>query len=100
MHLHEFQTGKQHLQAALRIQRQLVAQQAENNNSNDNKLNDSEEEPSWVHQLELADTLFNLGGLHLEWIRKQGPHVRRRDDAVQAFLETYQVCVCDCAGYI
>ena len=45
----------------------------------------------WVHWLELADTLFNLGGLCLEWIRKQGPDLRRSEQAEETFGEAVEV---------
>ena len=34
--------------------------------------------------MELADTLFNIGGLALEWIRRQGPDTRHAEDAEAA----------------
>lgn len=85
MHLQEFAQGRDQLELALQIQRDLVE------NEDGHQKNMSTSTDPWVHQLELADTLFNLGGLHLEWIRKQGPDVRRRKDAIAAFTETWQV---------
>jgi Tfp pilus assembly protein PilF len=82
MHLGEFAKGKEFLVAALDIQRDLTS--------------DS------IHHLELADTLFNIGGLCLEWIRRQGPDSRRADEAEDAFAEAHEVrdtltnsCKCD-----
>jgi hypothetical protein len=45
----------------------------------------------WIQQLELADTLFNIGGLCLEWIRQKGPDLRRAVDAEEAFAEALEV---------
>lgn len=77
MHLQEFEKGKQELEQALLIQRQIVREK--------------NAEDSWVHQLELAETLFNIGGLCLEWIRRQGHHDRRAKDAIVVFQETLTV---------
>jgi hypothetical protein len=41
--------------------------------------------------LELADTLCNIGGLCLEWIRRQGPNARHVVDAESAFSRALQV---------
>jgi tetratricopeptide (TPR) repeat protein len=72
MHLGEFAKGKEFLVTALDIQRDW---------SSDN-----------IHHLELADTLFNIGGLCLEWMRRQGPDSRRADEAEEAFAEAFKVC--------
>ena len=82
MHLNDFEHGKGQLEQALQVQRYVV-EQADPNNSED----------LWVHYLELADTLFNIGGLCLEWIRRQGPDSRRADDAEDAFAEALEVSV-------
>lgn len=71
MHLQQFPEGRDYLQGALQIQRQV--------------------KKTYVSQLELADTLFNIGGLCLEWIRRQGPDVRRSKLAQDAFYECYEV---------
>jgi tetratricopeptide (TPR) repeat protein len=76
MHLKDFEKGKQQLEQALEIQRHIVQE-----NTKD----------SLVHRLELAETLFNIGGLCLEWIRRQGPHVGRAKDAVAVFQEALNV---------
>lgn len=76
MHMQEFEKGKQQLDQALNIQRRIVKEHTDD---------------PWVHQLELADTLFNIGGLCLEWIRRQGPHPGRTKEAVVAFQETLNV---------
>ena len=80
MHLGEFEKGQKYLESALAIQRTM--------------------EGGWVQQLELADTLFNLGGLCLEWIRKQGPDARRAAMAEESFAEALKVCLgsCLCGG--
>jgi len=82
MHLQDFVQGRQQLEEALKIQRFIVGQE---------KAAGSNKDDRWVHLLELADTLFNIGGLCLEWIRRQGPDTRRADDAVAAFQETLEV---------
>lgn len=41
--------------------------------------------------LELADTLCNIGGLCLEWIRQQGPHSEHSTDAESSFAEALQI---------
>ena len=64
------------MEHALEIQRQIVQESTED---------------SWVHQLELAETLFNIGGLYLEWIRRQGPHLGRVKDAIVMFQEVLDV---------
>ena len=74
MHLGEFTPGRESLQHAMDIQRNTLRT-----------------EPTAIHWLELADTLFNIGGLCLEWIRRQGPDVRRAQDAEEAFEECVAV---------
>lgn len=76
MHLQEFDKGKQQLEHALIMQRQIVKESTED---------------SWVHQLELAETLFNIGGLYLEWIRREGPHLGRAKNAIVVFQEVLNV---------
>jgi len=71
MHMGDFEKGKEYLVAALDLQREMSSES--------------------IHQLELADTLFNIGGLCLEWIRRQGPDSRRAIEAEDAFAEAYQV---------
>jgi tetratricopeptide (TPR) repeat protein len=41
--------------------------------------------------LELADTLCNIGGLCLEWIRQQGPHSQHATDAESSFAEALHI---------
>ena len=75
MHLQEFVVGRRYLQQALDIQKDLLSQ----------------DEYSNAALLELADTLCNIGGLCLEWIRQQGPDARHALDAESAFLEALEV---------
>jgi tetratricopeptide (TPR) repeat protein len=75
MHMQEFVTGRRYLQQALDIQKDLLGQ----------------DEYSITALLELADTLCNIGGLCLEWIRQQGPDVRHALDGESACLEALEV---------
>jgi len=75
MHLHNFTTGRRYLQQALDIQKELL----------------NREDSSETDLLELADTLCNIGGLNLEWIRQQGPDARHALDAESAFLEALEL---------
>lgn len=84
MHLGHFAQGRDYLEAALDIQRDIVERVSGKDR--------------WVNQLELADTLFNIGGLCLEWIRRQGPDARRAIDAEEAFAEALEVSCCLVVG--
>jgi tetratricopeptide (TPR) repeat protein len=75
MHLQNFSQGRRYLQQALDIQKELLNQ----------------EEYSTTSLLELADTLCNIGGLNLEWIRQQGPDARHALDAESSFLEALEI---------
>jgi len=75
MHLQNFPEGRKYLQMALDIQKELL----------------NEEDYSSPALLELADTLCNIGGLNLEWIRRQGPDARHAFDAESAFLEALEL---------
>lgn len=75
MHLQNFSVGRRYLQQALDIQKELLNQ----------------EEYSSKALLELADTLCNIGGLNLEWIRQQGPDARHALDAESSFLEALEI---------
>ena len=75
MHLQEFVVGRRYLQQALDIQKDLLGQ----------------DDFSTTALLELADTLCNIGGLCLEWIRQQGPDARHALDAESSFLEALEV---------
>uniref|UniRef100_A0A7S4AB04 Kinesin light chain n=1 Tax=Pseudo-nitzschia australis TaxID=44445 RepID=A0A7S4AB04_9STRA len=76
MHLQNFREGRMFLQQALDIQKELLGQ-ADDDDS--------------TALLELADTLCNIGGLNLEWIRRQGPDASRALDAESAFLEALEL---------
>jgi len=80
MHLEKFPVGLEYLESALQIQRNAV------------DAGMPPEHRQATH-LELADTLFNIGGLCLEWIRRQGPDVRRATEAEHAFEEALKVQV-------
>jgi len=75
MHMQEFVLGRKYLQQALDIQKDLLGQ----------------DEYSISSLLELADTLCNIGGLCLEWVRQQGPDVRHALDGEAACLEALEV---------
>ncbi|CAJ1952312.1 unnamed protein product [Cylindrotheca closterium] len=74
MHSQEFEKGRDLLQQALDIQRILLQQ-----------------EPSNAAMLELADTLCNIGGLCLEWVRQHGSNPRHMTDAERSFAEALQI---------
>lgn len=74
LHIGEFAEAAEYLGTAINIQRHVV-----------------EKEGSDQDKLELADTLFNLGGLCLEWIRREGPSSVRARDAEEAFAEALEV---------
>jgi tetratricopeptide (TPR) repeat protein len=80
MHLGHFGEGREFLDSGLDIQRH-IAHETQGQKKNDR----------WINLLELADTLFNIGGLCLEWIRRQGPDARRAVDAENAFAEAFEV---------
>lgn len=88
MHMGEFGHGKQYLEEALKIQRHMVESKrrialSPKQRQDPNDLS--------KQQLELADTLFNVGGLCLEWIRRQGPDARRAQEAEAAFVEALEI---------
>ena len=76
MHLQQFTEGQKDLQQALDIQKELLIEEGDN---------------SSTAMLELADTLCNIGGLNLEWIRRQGPDARHAMDAESAFVEAQRL---------
>lgn len=84
LHLSQFQQGWDYLQQALTIQRKNCVVVAA-------KRGDNDDSSVWIQQLELADTLFNIGGLCLEWIRQKGPDLRRAVDAEETFAEALEV---------
>jgi tetratricopeptide (TPR) repeat protein len=80
MHMEQFDQGRRALHTGLEIQRKLCAESDATAKTN-----------GTVPWLELADTLFNIGGLCLEWIRKQGPDLRRAQESEDSFAEAYEV---------
>lgn len=87
MHLQQFVTGREQLTKALDIQQSRLSDMTAHDNapSNDRRM----------ASLEVADTLCNIGGLCLEWIRRQGPDARHVADAESAFIEALQVRIWD-----
>ena len=79
MHLGEFTAARDALESSLDIQRENV------------EVAESENGDVWSLSLEVADTLFNIGGLCLEWIRKRGADAEKIEDAEQSFEEALQV---------
>lgn len=71
MHMDRFEEAWDALEEALTIQRHLA-----------------ETKSTW---LELSDTLFNRGGLCLEWMRRQGPDAVRAGQAVAALEEACEI---------
>mmetsp|Transcript_19453 Transcript_19453/g.28831 ORF Transcript_19453/g.28831 Transcript_19453/m.28831 type:complete len:1202 (-) Transcript_19453:323-3928(-) len=65
-HLGNFQESNQHFTKALQIQRHLL--RLERINSTGDRLQ--------IRLLEVADTLSNLGGLGLEWLRQHGTYAQ------------------------
>ena len=86
LHMGEFEQGLYHLEQAMEIQRHLVTKSGRGS-----PKHQGNESAIAAHELELADTLFNIGGLCLEWMRRQGPDARRADEAEAAFLECLQL---------
>ena len=80
MHLEEFDQGRRALHTGMAIQRKLCAESDAKAKTN-----------GTVPWLELADTLFNIGGLCMEWIRKKGPDLRHARESEDAFAEAYEV---------
>ena len=94
MHLGDFEQGKQDLEHALEIQRELFVlnDNATAHSNTSASVNTTLSSASKLTQsLEIADTLFNIGGLCLEWIRKRGHDLRRQQDAEAAFEEALLV---------
>ena len=106
MHLGDFEQGKESLEHALGIQRELLV----HNDPTDvfsvgtstigSSATTLSHASKMTQSLEIADTLFNIGGLCLEGIRKQGHDVRRQQDAEAAFEEAVQVRVACNKGLI
>lgn len=95
LHMGEFERGLFHLEQALEVQRHLVQESSEgsrpNHHSQQQGGNETAAAAAAAQQLELADTLFNIGGLCLEWMCRQGPDARRADEAETAFSECLEL---------
>lgn len=76
VYLMNFAEGKQYFEAALEIQRKVIEEEG--------KQTDQD-------RLELADTLFNLGGLYIEWIRQKGSNTLLAVEAENIFVEALKV---------
>jgi tetratricopeptide (TPR) repeat protein len=91
MHTGDYARGRQFLDMALELQEEQIERLKL---LQDQKLTEDQERENMfiTARLELADTLCNIGGLCLEWIRKQGPDARHATDARAAFANAYEVC--------
>lgn len=83
MHMGQYKEGSSFLKTALEIQRKVLRIKRQEVNMSRNDLRNC--------LLEIADTLCNLGGLYLEWIRQQGPDRRNATEAEAAFSEALEV---------
>jgi tetratricopeptide (TPR) repeat protein len=83
MHMGQYKEGSSLLKTALEIQRKVLRTKRQEKNVSRSELRNC--------LLEIADTLCNLGGLYLEWIRQQGPDPRNADEAKGAFAEALEV---------
>ena len=83
MHMEQYKEGSTMLKTALEIQRKVLRTKRQEKNVSRTELRNC--------LLEIADTLCNLGGLYLEWIRQQGPDPRNTDEAEAAFAEALEV---------
>jgi tetratricopeptide (TPR) repeat protein len=83
MHLGQYKEGSSLLKTALEIQRKVLRLKRQEKDISRSELRNC--------LLEIADTLCNLGGLYLEWIRQQGPDPRNSTEAEAAFAEALEV---------
>ena len=83
MHLGQYKEGSSLLATALDIQRKVLRRKRQEEQISRGELRNC--------LLEVADTLCNLGGLYLEWIRHQGPDLRHSEQAEAAFAEALEV---------
>jgi tetratricopeptide (TPR) repeat protein len=83
MHMSQYKEGSSHLKTALDIQRTVLRTRRQEVDVTRGVLRNC--------LLEVADTLCNLGGLYLEWIRQQGPHARHATEAEASFAEALEV---------
>ena len=83
MHMGQYKEGSSLLKTALDIQRKVLRIKRQEQTVLRSELRNC--------LLEIADTLCNLGGLHLEWIRQRGPDPRNAAEAEAAFSEALEV---------
>jgi tetratricopeptide (TPR) repeat protein len=84
VHLGSFREGKEYFEASLDILRRIVYKDSANEASDGNMAQYDRD------KMELADTLFNLGGLYLEWMRRSEDS-SKAVDAEEAFAEALRV---------
>lgn len=83
MHMCQYKEGSSLLKTALGIQRNVLRIKRKEPDVSRSELRNC--------LLEIADTLCNLGGLYLEWIRQQGPDPRNATEAEASFAEALEV---------
>lgn len=83
MHMGQYKEGSSMLKTALEIQRKVLRIKRQEKDVSRSDLRNC--------LLEIADTLCNLGGLYLEWIRQQGPDPRNATEAEASFAEALEV---------
>jgi tetratricopeptide (TPR) repeat protein len=104
MHLGEFDNGLQALEDALQIQHSIVTK-TRNSIMYETGVTAALADKNHlmtVHKLELADTLFNVGGLCLEWIRRSGEDMvdtDNRDRALRAYRAFEEALAMRLAAY-
>lgn len=83
MHMGQYNEGSSHLKTALDIQRKVLRAKRQEKDVTRGELRDC--------LLEVGDTLCNLGGIYLEWIRQQGPDAGHAAEAESYFAEALEV---------
>ena len=83
MHMGQYNEGSSHLKTALDIQREVLRAKRQEKGVTRGELRNC--------LLEVGDTLCNLGGLYLEWIRQQGPDAGHAAEAEACFVEALEV---------
>jgi tetratricopeptide (TPR) repeat protein len=83
MHMGQYNEGSSHLKTALDIQRKVLRAKRQEKDVTRGELRDC--------LLEVGDTLCNLGGIYLEWIRQQGPDAGHAAEAEAYFAEALEV---------
>jgi Tetratricopeptide repeat len=106
MHLGKFEEGLESLEEALKIQHTIISKARDNivfeSGGSRTDKDAQQDERLMSHKLELADTLFNIGGLCLEWIRRDGDKYdkfkqkRRSAQACRAFEEALNIRLSAC----